>query len=76
MGSGVPVIFVEIRQAARQRGNESLHRQWLQDDARGKWQDLIWRDSQQATDGLTNAAIGAQLLAGWLAGRKDGGASS
>ena len=42
----------------------------------GTWLDTGSAFIEQATDGLTNAAIGAQLLAGWLAGRKDGGASS
>ena len=41
----------------------------------GTWLDTGSALIEQATDGLTNAAKGAQQLTGWLAGRKDGGAS-
>ena len=41
----------------------------------GTWLDTGSALIEQATDGLTNAAKGAQLLTGWLAGRKDGGES-
>ena len=41
----------------------------------GTWLDSGSALIEQAADGLNNAAKGAQALTGWLASRKDGGAS-